>query len=113
MGSDEGVDRDAFPVRDGYTAAAPVGSFQANAWGLHDLIGNVREWCSDTFEAGAYRRRGDSVRDPVGAGEGPSVVARGGSFQDGPRTSGVVTRLELARDAHLPWVGLRAARSAW
>jgi len=104
---------DAFPVRDGFVGTAPVGSFAANAWGFHDLLGNVREWCADTFDAAAYRGRAGGVRDPVESGTGSSVVARGASYQDGPRNAGVVTRLEVGRDAHLPWVGLRVARSAW
>lgn len=114
LGRDEPTaGQDAFPLADGFTGPAPVASFAANAWGFHDLIGNVREWCSDTFDANAYRARAAGAQDPVRAGEGHAAVARGGSYQDGPRTSGIATRLEVARDAHLPWQGLRVVRDAW
>jgi formylglycine-generating enzyme required for sulfatase activity/serine/threonine protein kinase len=56
----------------------PVGKKKANAWGLHDMHGNLWEWCMD--------RHGDypsgAVTDPQGAASGTNRLLRGGSWHD-------------------------------
>lgn len=67
-------------VEDGFIETAPVGSLRANALGLHDMHGNVFEWCLDGYyEYGDRRpRTGDGLRGPlVGARH---RVLRGGCF---------------------------------
>jgi formylglycine-generating enzyme required for sulfatase activity/class 3 adenylate cyclase len=58
----------------------PVGSFDANAFGLFDVIGNVAEWVSDCYEADAYRSHG-YYPSPVGnSDDSCQRVLRGGSW---------------------------------
>ena len=69
---------DAVICNDGFKELAPVGSFQPNPWGLHDMIGNVAEWVSDCW----YERH-PAPRPRAGPREAPichTWVVRGGSW---------------------------------
>lgn len=59
----------------------PVAQKNPNAWGLHDMGGNVWEWCSDNF-IGPYEDK--TVSDPQGAKGGDTRVLRGGCWETGP-----------------------------
>jgi formylglycine-generating enzyme required for sulfatase activity len=67
---------------DGYVVTAPVGRFPPNPFGLHDMHGNVWEWCADWYDSSYY---GTSPGvDPQGPSSGSSRVLRGGSWSHEP-----------------------------
>jgi formylglycine-generating enzyme required for sulfatase activity len=83
---------------------SPVGAYPANTWGIHDLHGNVYEWCADWY--GDYPA--GHVTDPAGPVSGEFRVLRGGSWFSAPwycRSAYRYWADPAFRDAH---VGCRA-----
>jgi formylglycine-generating enzyme required for sulfatase activity len=82
---------------DGFAAHAPVGSFRANAYGLHDVLGSVAEWCADDYRADVHEAdvmagNGLWVEAPMRA---RGRVFRGGRFDVAAR---------WARSAYRGWL---------
>jgi formylglycine-generating enzyme required for sulfatase activity len=71
-----------YPCEDGQAAAAPVGQYSANAFGLHDMLGNVAEWTCSEYDS-AYA--GGETRCAKGGDSSTGRrILRGGSWSDYP-----------------------------
>lgn len=86
---------------DGFEALAPVGSLRPNAWGFHDLSGNVAEWTLSYWEPQ------DIVEITAGKG---ARVTRGGAWSEGEAAVRVDAR--FWDEPHLAYdnLGIRVAR---
>jgi formylglycine-generating enzyme required for sulfatase activity len=95
---------------DGSSVHCAIGFYPANDFGLHEVHGNLWEWCSDAYSSSAYRAR-DGAVDPQVAGDGSAArVLRGGSF-----SSTAVFARAAGRGNNTPGIqnvslGLRPAR---
>jgi len=95
--------------RDGYGDLAPVGQFDANAFGLHDVIGNVREWVQDCA-TGSYAGRPRDARAWEWLGGCRTRVQRGGSWLTPPEQSRSAYRNDAPAGEHTDDTGFRIAR---
>ncbi|MBF0340738.1 MAG: SUMF1/EgtB/PvdO family nonheme iron enzyme [Magnetococcales bacterium] len=62
----------------------PCGQFPANAFGLHDMHGNVWEWCEDIYDTQFYPQPAARQRNPVNRGIIGYRIKRGGSWRSPP-----------------------------
>jgi formylglycine-generating enzyme required for sulfatase activity len=88
---------------------AEVGSFPANAWGLHDMHGNVWEWVEDCYLPG-YDGASADGSPRSGPGCGANRVLRGGSWDYKPEDLRSALRYRLPPYYRVDEIGFRVAR---
>ena len=89
----------------------PVGSFPANAWGLHDVHGNAAEWTQDCY--GWSRPTYDGAPTDGSAreeGDCAERVVRGGNWADAPRWVRSAWRIAWPANTRIGTIGIRVVR---
>jgi eukaryotic-like serine/threonine-protein kinase len=87
----------------------PVDSHDTNGYGLRDMVGNVRQWCSDWYDERYYQN--STSRNPQGPLTGTEKVLRGGSWGDEAPKLRVYHREGEAPDRPYILYGFRCARN--
>ena len=85
-------------------AAAPTASLAPNAWGIHDMLGNLWEWVSDSYAADAYTRH--ALFNPHHEDSGNRVI-RGGSYRSELGKMRCTARGDYPPGETLPQIGFR------
>ena len=98
---------DANYERSGLRRTAPVGSYPANAFGLHDMLGNVWEWVADCYEPGSNH----TLRDASTANSACSLrVMRGGGGASPAEDVRTARRSQMSIGMRTNDLGFRVAR---
>lgn len=87
-----------------------IGSFEPNAFGIHDMGMNVHEWCSDWYDANYYYY--SPAWNPAGAQDGTRRASRGGSWRHQIKITRCAGRSSLPPGMRYADYGFRVALSA-
>ena len=96
--------------QDGFPNTAPVGSFAANRWGLHDMHGNVFEWVQDCHDHGGSYRNAPSDGTAWEYENCSRRTLRGGSWESSARYVRVASRAGDVPETRRHGLGFRVVR---
>ncbi len=97
------------PCRDGHAYMAPVGTFKANSWALHDMLGNVSEWTADCWNESYSGAPSD--QKAWSTGQCRRHVFRGGNWDTASYGIRSAQRNQAGVDVRSMGIGFRVARS--
>ena len=91
------------------TGPAPVGTFDANEFGIYDMGLNVHEWCSDWYDADYYKN--SPTKNPQGPATGKRRSSRGGSWRHQIKITRCAARSSIPPDFKYADYGFRVVRN--
>lgn len=96
-------------LEDGSAVHSVVGKYAANPFGLHEVHGNISEWCLDAYDGRFYAKSAgkDPVCDPEAA---TTRVTRGGSFSGDAYFARSAYRLDTTPSGSFPNLGVRPVK---
>ena len=109
------IDKEMLHYRSDFEGAKAIGSYPANGYGLHDMAGNVWEWCADWYTNNYYNH--SPLFNPLGPNTGnspdsdPIKVLRGGSWYNGEKDQRVARRYYRRPKSGEARVGFRCVLS--
>ncbi|MFK7948436.1 MAG: SUMF1/EgtB/PvdO family nonheme iron enzyme [Saprospiraceae bacterium] len=96
-------------LNDRYSFLAPISNYSPNKLGLQDMSGNVKEWCSDWYDANYYAISHEN--NPQGASTGNVKVVKGGSWIDKKENCRVSNRDYAIPDFRNSTIGFRIVKN--
>lgn len=109
MQAELGLSEEPVACSDGYVHTSPVGRFRANAFSLHDVLGNVLEWTRDCWNENYVGAPTDG--NPWQAGDCFARVLRGGGWYYQPGNLRSACRVPIPAESRENDIGFRVARS--
>lgn len=97
-----------YPCSDSAPVTSAVGDFLPNPFGLHDILGNVWEWCADVYAKDAYTHH--SLNNPIYEDGDTLRVIRGGSWTNAPAIGRCSSRSRHTPDFSSFYLGFRIVR---
>jgi len=94
---------------DSYKVSAPVGRFQPNSYGVHDIMGNAWEWTNDWYDAEYYFE--SPKNNPQGPSSGKLKIPRGGGWMNASECVRVADRNGFLPDFSILFLGFRLVSS--